>query len=79
MIARHLETSGVRYATSDYWVAYAVTFLTNERVRIASDDLVRIQEYQRLFEAHRGEAIRVSRRRCDGGRMIMRSIYICPP
>lgn len=78
-IARHLEAAGIRYATSDYWLAYAITFLTNERVMVASDDLVRIQEYQRAFEAHRDEAVRVSRRPCAGGRLVMRSIYLCRP
>ena len=71
--------AGIRYATSDYWLAYAITFLTNERVMVASDDLVRIQEYQRAFEAHRDEAVRVSRRPCAGGRLVMRSIYLCRP
>src|SRR5688500_16849231 len=36
LIARHLEARGIKYATSDYWLAYSLTFLTNERVIVAS-------------------------------------------
>ncbi|HEV3485792.1 MAG TPA: hypothetical protein VG106_10315, partial [Vicinamibacterales bacterium] len=79
MIARHLEASGIRYATSDYWLAYALTFLTNERVIVASEDLVRIQEYHRIISEHREDAVRVLRRPCVGGRMVIRGVYFCPP
>lgn len=78
LIANHLEARGIRYATSDYWLAYALTFLTNERVVVASDDVVRIQEYQRLFEAHRSEAVRISRKPCPDGRPVA-GVYFCPP
>jgi hypothetical protein len=78
-IARHLEARGIRYATSDYWLAYPITFLTNERVVVASDDVVRIQEYQRLFEGHRSEAVRISRGPCPGGRLVVTGVYFCPP
>jgi hypothetical protein len=44
VIARQLEARGIRYATSDYWIAYSVTFLTKEKTKIASTDLVRIRE-----------------------------------
>ena len=79
MIARQLEARGIRYATSDYWIAYAVTFLTKERTKIASTDLVRIREYNRLVEAHPGETIRISRSPCANGREIVEGIYFCSP
>ncbi len=50
LIARHLEARGIKYATSDYWLAYSLTFLTNERVIVASDDFVRIATYKKLVE-----------------------------
>jgi hypothetical protein len=79
MIARQLDARGVRYAESDYWIAYAVTFLTNERTKIASMDLVRIREYNRLVDAHPEETIRISREPCPNGHRVMEGIYFCRP
>lgn len=78
MIARHLETAGIRYASADYWMAYALTFLTNERVIVASEDVGRIREYRRRVDQHRSEAIRVSRKPCAGGRAVIRGVFFCP-
>jgi hypothetical protein len=78
LIARHLEARGIRYGTSDYWLAYSLTFLTNERVILASEDFVRIAPYQRIVDEHRGEAIRVSRTPCDGGKPAA-GVWLCPP
>ena len=44
----HLDARGVRYAASRYWVAYALTFLTDERIVVKSSDFVRIREYERI-------------------------------
>jgi hypothetical protein len=79
LIARHLEARGIHYATSDYWIAYYVTFLTNEQIIVASDDFVRIQEYQRLVADHRAGSVLVSRRSCAGGQMILEGVWLCPP
>ena len=81
MIAEHLESRGVKYATADYWLAYSITFLTNERVIVASEDLVRIEEYQRLVSAHKSETFRVSRHAwCEGFRPLGQTgVYLCPP
>jgi hypothetical protein len=79
LIARELEARGVKYATADYWLAYAVTFLTEERVIVASEDLVRIEEYQRLVRAHRDESQRVSRHGCDRGHPMRGGVFLCPP
>ena len=76
-IARQLEARGVRYATSDYWIAYAVTFLTDEKTKIASTDLVRVREYNRLADAHPDETIRIAREACPGGHRIMEGVYFC--
>lgn len=79
MIARQLEARGVRYAIADYWIAYAVTFLTNERILIASSDFVRIRETQRIVDEHRHEAVRISRTPCEGGRELVKGAYMCQP
>lgn len=78
-IVNYLEARGVRYAYSDYWTAYPLTFLTNERIIVAADDFVRIRQYNRIVDEHRGEAVRVSRVPCEGGRPIIRGIYLCGP
>lgn len=81
VIADSLEARGIRYASSDYWVAYAVTFLTQERVVVASEDVVRIFEYQRLVDEHRDQAFVISRHSwCEGARPIVQAgVYFCPP
>jgi hypothetical protein len=79
MIARQLEARGVRYAKSDYWIAYAVTFLTKEKTKIASTDLVRIREYNRLADAHPSETIRIAREPCADGYRVIERIYFCGP
>lgn len=76
LIARQLEVRGVRYATSDYWLAYSLTFLTNERVIVASEDFIRIDAYQRMVDQHRDEAVRVSRSPCPGGEPAA-GVYLC--
>jgi len=79
LIARHLESRGVKYAKADYWRAYAITFLTNERIIVASVNVERISEYQKLVDAHRDQAVRLSRENCPGGTRLMDKLWICPP
>jgi hypothetical protein len=76
-LARQLEARGIRYATSDYWIAYAVTFVATEKTRIASRDLVRIREYNRLAEAHPDETVHIAREPCPNGHRVMEGIYFC--
>lgn len=76
-IVKYLDARGVRYAYSDYWTAYPLTFLTRERIIVASDDFVRIREYNKIVDAHRSEAVRVSRAPCEGGRPIIKGIWLC--
>jgi hypothetical protein len=77
MIARHLEVRGIKYATSDYWLAYSLSFLTNERVIVASDDFVRIATYRTIVDQHQDEAVRIMRSPCPGGTAIG-AAYLCP-
>ena len=76
-ILRHLEARGIKYAVSDYWLAYALTFLSGERIIVASNDFQRIPEHTRIVEAHKDEAVRVLRSPCPGGRPLMPGIYLC--
>jgi hypothetical protein len=77
LIAGELEARGIRYGTADYWNAYYITFLTRERIILASYDFVRIPSYMQIVTEHANEAVRVSRRPCGGGRQIMAEVYLC--
>lgn len=78
MIIRGLEAEGVRYASADYWLAYYITFMTRERIIVASEDFERISSYRHIVDAHASEAVRVLRRRCDGGHQLFGNVYACP-
>jgi hypothetical protein len=78
-IVRELEARGVRYGTSDYWIAYYVTFLTKERIIIRSDDFTRILTYDRDVLAHANEAMLIARVPCRGGEEAVAGVYFCPP
>jgi hypothetical protein len=79
ILAQRLEARRIRYGYSDFWVAYYVTFMTRERVQIAAEDAVRIRTYNRLVDAHRAEAVRISRRSCSGGEAITPAFWLCAP
>jgi len=74
-----LEHRGVRYAYADYWTAYYVTFLTRERIVVAADAVVKIRSHNRLVDAHRAEAIRISRSPCSGGISLTPAFWACTP
>jgi hypothetical protein len=65
-------------AAAGYWRAYVVTFLARERVRVASTDFVRIQEYQDLFTDRLSESVYVEDRPCPRGEHVAKW-YLCPP
>jgi hypothetical protein len=75
-VADALVGDGVTTARAGYWAAYELTFLTGERVRVASTDFVRITEYQRLAE-RAGAVPVVTDRPCEAGRPIGRW-FVCP-
>jgi len=76
-LVRALEARGVRYAYADYWTAYYVTFMTRERVIVAADAVVKVRTHNNLVDAHRGEAIRISRRACPGGTQLTAAFWAC--
>ena len=78
LIALHLQSRGIKYALADYWRSYAITFLANEQVIVASDDFQRIREYRIQVEAHHDEAVRLAREYCPGGKPVIPGLWICP-
>ena len=78
LVVRNLRAQGVRYAVSDYWIAYAVTFMTDEQVIVASEDFVRIPAYQEIVAQQGDKAVRISRNACVGGRTVTPGLYLCP-
>jgi hypothetical protein len=73
-----LRATQVRYGTADYWLAYYIDFLTQERMIFAAEGPQRILLYNRIVAEHAAEAIRLSRRRCDGGVVLVPGVYRCP-
>ena len=65
-------------AEAGYWGAYAISFIAREQVRVASSDVVRIQEYQKRFFDRSSEAVLISDRACPGGERVARW-YLCKP
>jgi hypothetical protein len=79
LVIRALDARHARYGRSDYWIAYYVSFMTNERIIMGSDQVSRILEYEDLVDTHREEAIRVSRTPCGDGRPAWEGgVYLCP-
>ena len=73
----HLDARQVRYASARYWVSYALTFLADERIIVKSSDFVRIQEYQRVVDAHASEMLRIEREPCPDGEEVLPRVYFC--
>lgn len=78
LVLQALESEGYRYAEADYWLAYALTFMSDERIIVASNDFQRIPAYTKIVAANRERAIRIARAPCAGGREILRRVYFCP-
>lgn len=77
-LADHLVSSGVRFAVSDYWTAYYLTFLTDEQVIVASSDFVRIREYQEIVAERDDEVVRIGLSPCQDGHQVG-GFHVCPP
>ena len=77
-LIRALYAQGIRYGTADYWLAYYIDFMTREEMIFASDSPQRILLYNRIVADHAAEAVRLSRRRCDGGTALIPGVYRCP-
>jgi hypothetical protein len=60
----------IRVAEATYWRAYKITFATRERVKVASSDYVRIEEYQRLAREQKDGLLRIEEQPCPSGEPI---------
>jgi hypothetical protein len=78
LVVQHLDARGIKYAFGDYWRAYLITFMTNERIIVAADDFQRIREYSETVKAHKDEAVRIAREFCPGGKPAMPGLWVCP-
>jgi hypothetical protein len=78
-LATDLISHGVHYGRAQYWDAYVVTFLSRERVILASTDKVRIGEYQTIVDAHAADAVTIVRVPCDTGRRVASWCIVPPP
>src|SRR3954468_23658422 len=74
-----LEQRGVRYAYADYWTAYYVTFMTRERIIVASTEIVKVRSHNREVDTHRNEAIVISRQACPDGQPLTPAFWACRP
>ena len=77
-LIRALDAAGIRYGRADYWLAYYIDFMTNERMVFAADAPQRILLYNKIVADHAAEAVHLSRRRCDGGVALIPGVYRCP-
>ena len=77
-LIRALDAQGIRYGTADYWLAYYIDFMTSERIILASEPPQRILLYNTIVAEHAAEAVRLSRRRCEGGTPLIQGVYRCP-
>lgn len=74
-----LDSRGVRYAYADYWTAYYVTFMTRERIIVASTEVVKVRTHNNEVDAHRAKAILISRHACAGGEQLTPAFWACKP
>ena len=72
-----LDARGARYAYADYWTAYYVSFMTRERIVVATTEVTKVKEYDRIVESHRDEVILISRRPCNGGEQLTPAFWVC--
>lgn len=72
-----MEARGLFYARSDYWTAYYVAFMTQERVIIGSDTLSRIDRYEQLLVQHAPEVVRIETAPCGDAAPIVPGYYVC--
>ena len=77
-LIEELRARNVRYGRADYWLAYYIDFMTAEQMIFASESPQRILLYNDVVAAHAGEAVRLSRRQCDGGIALVPGVYQCP-
>lgn len=78
VLADALETRGITLAEAGYWRAYKITFLTGERVVVASTDVQRIQEYRRRADEAGSRLVRVQETPCPVAGEAVGPWFLCP-
>ncbi len=78
-LADGLVAHHVRVARAGYWRAYKITFLARERVKIASSDANRIDEYERLARQAGDRLVVLEPEPCGDERPSVVGWYLCPP
>jgi hypothetical protein len=76
LIADELVARGIGYVRTDYWAAYMIDLLTDERVIATATNYMRIREYDVEVARHIDRAVRLSRAPCAGGEAV-RIWYLC--
>lgn len=71
-----LDARGITLAEADHWRAYKITFLTGERITVASNDVVRITDYRERADALGANLVTLQRTPCPGGEDIG-GLFIC--
>lgn len=73
-LAHTLRERGVKYATANYWLAYDVSWLTNEAVVISPPwgEADRVARYHSTIERHAQEHVYISERSCPDGVAVQR-------
>jgi hypothetical protein len=72
-----LEARGIRYARSDYWTAYYVDFISQERIIVGSNTHPRILVYERALAWHASDVVRIETTPCDSSPAIVPGYYLC--
>jgi hypothetical protein len=75
-LAAALEERQIKYAVADYWVAYDVSWLTNERVTVSARSDMRVPRYAKLLEKNKADVVNVSDSPCRRGEQVLRW-YLC--
>jgi hypothetical protein len=77
----YLVSHQVRLARGDYWTGYHVSFLSKERVVVATDGVWRVLAYQRWADARPRSTYLLSRQPCAGGGVeaVPKVYWVCDP
>ena len=66
-LVNELAARGVRTGLAPYWVAYHVSYLSGETIRLSADDCPRINEYEELVWRERANAVSITNGPCVAG------------
>lgn len=78
-LADVLLSKGFRYGRADYWIAYYVTFLTDEDLIVQATESKRIERYEDILKEHGDEVFSIYKAaaQCENEQFIGR-YFVCP-